>query len=93
MGHDPEMMREFAQHLRQKHAEKGQEIEVRVLALCSLNGRKPQLLINPTVDLSREPRRWSHQPYIVPLVEPFRRPAWNVPVLEWGKHLIDRKPL
>ena len=83
MGHDPEMMREFANHLRIQHARDGAEIEVRFLALCSLNGRKPQLLVDPTVDLSRQPRTLGHQRYIVPLREPFRRVPWSVPVAEW----------
>jgi vitamin K-dependent gamma-carboxylase len=87
MGHDPDMLREFAHFLRGKHEEQGRDVEVRVLALCSLNGRKPQALVDPRVDLSRQPRTVLHQPYIVPLVEPFRRPAWNVPVAEWEKEL------
>lgn len=87
MGHDPEMMREFAHFLREKYQEKGQDVEVRVLALCSLNGRKPQFLVDPTVDLSRQPRTWFHQPYIVPLLEPFRWDPWNIPVAQWEKVL------
>ena len=34
------------------------------------------------VDLSRRPRSLLHQPYIVPLREPFRAPPWDVPVSE-----------
>ena len=92
MGYNPEMMREFAHFLGKKNEEKGQDVEVRVLALCSLNGRKPQLLVDPTVDLARQPRTWRHQSYIVPLVEPFRRQTWNVPVQDWEKHLMAPKP-
>jgi hypothetical protein len=88
MGHDPEMIREFAHFIRAQYEEKGRDVEVRVLALCSLNGRKPQPLVDPTVDLSRQPRRLVHQPWIVPLVEPFRWEAWNVPVSEWENHLL-----
>jgi hypothetical protein len=87
MGHDPEMMREFAHFLRAKHEEEGKDVAVHVLALCSLNGRKPQLVVDPMVDLSREPRRLGHQPYVVPLREPFRRRPWDVPVSEWDKVL------
>jgi vitamin K-dependent gamma-carboxylase len=41
--------------------------------MFSLNGRKPQLLVDPTVDLARErasmlPARW-----IMPLTEPLRK--------------------
>jgi hypothetical protein len=88
MGHDPEMMREFAHVLRRSCEDKGQDVEVRVLALCSLNGRKPQPLIDPRVDLSRQPRSLLHQAYIIPLREPLRRQPWNIPVAEWEKHLF-----
>jgi vitamin K-dependent gamma-carboxylase len=87
MGQDPEMMREFAHHVRAVYQERGQDIEVHVLALCSLNGRKPQPLLDPRVDLARQPRRWLHAPFLVPLVEPLRQPPWNVPVADWEKHL------
>jgi hypothetical protein len=83
MGHDPEMMREFAVFLRQKHQDQGEDIDVRVVGWCSLNGRKPQRLIDPSVDLSRQTRALGHQSYILPLREPFRRVPWNVPVEEW----------
>jgi hypothetical protein len=85
MGHDPEMLREFAVYLGQRAADEGYDAEVRVLALCSLNGRKPQPLIDPTVDLSRQPRRWGPQPYIIPLREPFRPQPWSVPPPDWWK--------
>jgi hypothetical protein len=91
MGYDPEMMREFAHFLRRQFESQGKDVEVRVLALCSLNGRKPQLLVDPTVDLSRQPRTWPHQPYIVPLREPFRWQPWNVPVPEWEKYLREQR--
>ena len=87
MGYDPEMLREFAHFVRTQYEEEGQDVEVRVLALSSLNGRRPQPLVDPTVDLSREPRRLGPQPYIVPLRERFRWQPWDVPVAEWEKEL------
>jgi hypothetical protein len=88
MTHDPEMMREFAHFIRRQYQQAGApELEVHVVALCSLNGRKPQLLIDPTIDLSSQPRTIGHKPWIVPLREPFRWEAWNVPVSEWHRHI------
>jgi hypothetical protein len=55
--------------------------------LCSLNGRRPQLLVDPTIDLGAQPRRWGPQPYIVPLTEPRRDEPWNVPPLDWPRHV------
>lgn len=89
MGHDPEMMREFAEHVRLKLAAEGEDVAVHVVALCSLNGRKPQPIVDPRVDLSREPRRIGAQQYIVPLREPFRREPWDMPVDQWEKHLAE----
>ena len=91
MADDPEMLREFAGYVRRKHQEQGQDMEVRVQGLCSLNGRKPQPLIDPTVDLSRQPRTLWHQAYIVPLREPFRRVPWSVPVEEWEARLLEER--
>jgi hypothetical protein len=62
-------------------------VEIHVVALCSLNGRKPQLLVDPAIDLGAQPRRWGPQPYIVPLTEPRRDEPWNVPQLEWPRHV------
>jgi hypothetical protein len=87
MGHDPEMMRQFAHFVRQSYEQNGQEVEVHVFALCSLNGRKPQLVLDPAVDLSREPWTWSHASYLLPLTEPFREEPWPEPVSEWEKYL------
>ena len=67
MSRDPWMIRDFAKFIKQRYAENGFEnIAVRVFTLSSLNGRKPQLLINPEVDLTQEelPEDW-----IMPLEE------------------------
>jgi Vitamin K-dependent gamma-carboxylase, lumenal domain len=91
VGRDPEMMREFAHYLRRKYEEKGGDIEVKVLALSSLNGRKPQPLIDPRVDLSREPRVLGHQRYIIPLQEKFRWERWTVPVDRWEAEMLKKE--
>ena len=67
MTRDPWMIRDFALFIEDYYRHLGiSDIEVRVFALCSLNGRKPQLLIDPKVDLTADlPSDW-----IVPLEAP-----------------------
>jgi hypothetical protein len=67
--------------------QRGRELEVRALVLASLNGRKPQLLIDPEVDLAREPRGFHDRRWIRPLREPLRSEPWSLPLGEWEKHL------
>ena len=47
----------------------GHRPEVRVMALCSLNGRERRILIDPTVDLANQPRDMGHATWIIPLGE------------------------
>ena len=85
MSRDPEMLREFAAFVKGELTPSGERAEIRVLAIVSLNGRKPQLLVDPNIDLGAQPRKWRHQPWIVPLTEPRRWPPWNQPPSEWEK--------
>ena len=49
---DPENLREFAAAIKADLVRRGEgHKEVRVFALCSLNGRKPQPLVDPSIDL------------------------------------------
>ena len=63
----PEIILETA-HIIQKEwlKEKGQNVEVRVDAKCSLNGRKPQVLIDPNVDLTKIEDSFKHKEWIMP---------------------------
>ena len=67
----PDLLLLFAHHLAEEKRREGYEdVEVRARAMVSLNGRAPQLLIDPNVDLTKEhvsllPTRW-----IVPLTTP-----------------------
>ena len=67
----PELVLLFAQYLADEKRREGYEnVEVRAHVMVSLNGRSPQLLIDPNVDLTKEevsllPARW-----IVPLTTP-----------------------
>jgi vitamin K-dependent gamma-carboxylase len=88
LSHDPEMMREFAGFVREQYEKADRDdVEIHVVAISSLNGRKPQLLVDPTVDLSRVARTLRPKPWIVPLTEPFRWEPWKVPMDEWQKHI------
>jgi hypothetical protein len=66
MAGDPELIRQAAHALAAEVVTSGQQRpEVRVDAFVSLNGRPPQRLIDPDVDLAAEPWRW-HQRWILP---------------------------
>lgn len=86
LGKDPDMILHFTHFLADELRKDGYDnAEIRVLDLVSLNGRKPQPLIDPTVNLADERRGWRLYPWILPLEEPLRRPAWNVPVELWER--------
>jgi hypothetical protein len=69
----PDLIVLFAHYLAEEKQREGYDnVEVRARVMVSLNGREPQLLIDPKVDLAKEevsllPARW-----IVPLTTPLR---------------------
>jgi vitamin K-dependent gamma-carboxylase len=71
MSTKPDMILQFSHYLAEAKRREGYEnVEVRVHVTASLNGRQPQMLIDPNVDLARErasllPARW-----ILPLTTP-----------------------
>lgn len=70
----PDMILQFSRYLAEEKRREGFEnVEVRVRAMTSLNGRERQLLIDPTVDLAKQPRNLLPAPWIVPLTEPLVR--------------------
>ena len=84
MSRDPWMIRDFAKFVESELMKEGfreDEIAVRVFALSSLNGRIPQLLIDPDVDLTQDelPNGW-----IMPLEEPIGG-DFNEPFIEWER--------
>jgi hypothetical protein len=93
MTRSPDMVLDFVQYLARDLLEMGYgDVEIRALHLVSLNGRKPQMMIDPTVNLAAERRTFRRPPWILPLVEPLRVQAWDVPVMEWERAL-DLPPL
>jgi vitamin K-dependent gamma-carboxylase len=81
---DPRLIVQFAEFLAQ-HFEKqlGHRPIVHAVAVASLNGRTPQLLVDPNLDLaSVEINR--PDSYIVPLTEELKQPIWTEPPDQWG---------
>ena len=64
----PDMILQLAHHVAERARQQGHpDVEVRVRALTSLNGRPAQDQIDPTVDLARVPRTVWPADWIVPL--------------------------
>jgi hypothetical protein len=70
MAGRPDMILQFAHYLACELRRSGRSrVEVRARATASLNGRPPQLLVDPDVDLARQPRGLAPAPWILPLHE------------------------
>jgi hypothetical protein len=67
----PELILLLGHHLAEEKRREGYEnVEVRARVLVSLNGRQPQLLIDPNVDLAKEKVSLLPAHWIVPLTTP-----------------------
>jgi hypothetical protein len=69
------------------------DIEIRAVVITSLNGRKPQLQIDPELDLLTLDRSMWPQSGIPPLTQPLRMEAWDVPSGEWPGMLGIQLPV
>jgi hypothetical protein len=70
MATRPDMILQMAHHIARDQAAKrktAHPLEVRARVMASLHGRDRELLIDPTVDLSAEPRSLAHARWILPL--------------------------
>ena len=68
MSGQPDLIVQLGKHIAWDFKRKGfGEVEVRVDALVSLNGRKPALLIDPDVDLNRVDIGWAPADWIRPM--------------------------
>ena len=67
MATHPDMLLQYAHHLAAKYAAKGQSVQVFATAKVTLNGREPQLLVDPEVDLAAQPRTLWPAAWIRPL--------------------------
>jgi vitamin K-dependent gamma-carboxylase len=80
----PEQIAAVSRFLADVGARAGlKEVEIRAVVITSLNGRKPQLMFNPDLNLLTVARSWKPQSWIHPLTEPLAAEPWNVPSHEW----------
>lgn len=82
---DPEMILQMAHFIADKfEGSTGRRPAVYAFVLASLNGRKPQLLVDPNTDLAAVERGvFYERKWVPPLFEPLSEPAWAVPVEQW----------
>ena len=66
MRTQPDMIRDYALHLAERHAQQGRQVEVYADAWASLNGHPTQRLLRPDVDLTQAPSVLRGQSWIVP---------------------------
>ncbi len=88
-GRDPKNIVSFAEFLSKTNpfGSIGKP-EVYVFAAASLNGRKPQLMIDPNIDLANlteEQKKTGN--WIMPLEQPLRWPAFKLPPSQWREYL------
>jgi vitamin K-dependent gamma-carboxylase-like protein len=70
----PDLILQVAQHVADDFRRRGhRDVKVYARAIASLNGREPQLLIDPTVDLAAESRSLLPADWILPLRTPLPR--------------------
>ena len=68
---NPDMILQFC-HMNARELERRgcEDVEIRAHVEASLNGRKPEPLIDPDVNLAAVPRNLWHADWIAPLTEP-----------------------
>jgi hypothetical protein len=71
MSWKPDMLVQFAHYLASTRLPAGPTpLKVETRLFVSVNGRKPQLFIDPTVDLAAEPRIWGRPRWLLEVHEP-----------------------
>jgi hypothetical protein len=67
----PDLIVQFSHHLAEEKRREGfDNVEVRARVMVSLNGRQPQLIVDPNVDLAKEEVSLLPAKWIVPLTTP-----------------------
>lgn len=84
MAYQPDMPVQFAHYLSATMPRSGlQPLRVEARIMVSVNGRKPELFIDPNVDLAAEPRPCGHPRWLLPIGEPLpvlpQNPSGNLP--------------
>jgi hypothetical protein len=76
MGWRPDMVWQFARFLANKVPRLGPEpLRVQVRMYVSMNRRRPQLFLDPNVDLAAEPRSWGRPPWLLQIHDPLPSPG------------------
>ncbi|MGC1274951.1 MAG: HTTM domain-containing protein [Planctomycetaceae bacterium] len=91
MATRPDLILQFAHHLRDEYAAKtGEPVTVRANIRVSLNGREPAHLIDPEANLAAiEPRLWPPADWILPLTVP----RWPLERVDVERFLAERPPV
>ncbi|QEG43183.1 Vitamin K-dependent gamma-carboxylase [Roseimaritima ulvae] len=86
---DPQLVLQMAHFIADKfEQEMGRRPQVHAFVLASLNGRKPQLMLDPNQDLaSVSASTLMSSGCLLSLSEPLRSPAWDVPISQWREHI------
>lgn len=67
----PDLILQFSHRLKKVFEKRGyQHVTVRAGVMVSLNGREPQLIVDPDVDLAAQAHDLAPAPWILPLTEP-----------------------
>ena len=87
MAYRPDMILQFAHYLAMMMPQMGPKpLSVEARIFVSLNGRKPELFVDPNVDLAAERRSLKHARWLLPMREPLARisstTSWMVPLTE-----------
>jgi len=94
VARDPRLIHELASVVAEDLRDLGFEgIQIRVISLVSMNGRRPQYLIDPSIDLTKNPPGWSVPNWILPLQEPLRKQSWDQPLSTWEANAIPPQEL
>ena len=83
MSRDPYMMQQFGKFAAEESAENGfDDVEVKVFALCSLNGRVPDLFIDPAFDLNSGANGTVYE-HVLEFTQQLPASPWDEPVDQW----------
>ena len=66
MATHPDMILQYAHHLRDVYAEQGRDVAVHGIFKVRLNGRARRPYIDPTVDLGRTEWSWGEKGWVLP---------------------------
>jgi hypothetical protein len=79
MGWRPDMVWQFARFLATKVPGSGPEpLRVQARMYVSVNKRRPQLFLDPNVDLAAAPRSWGRPPWLLEVHDPLPPPGQDL---------------